>query len=221
MSTVTYDPVTAVDLVIDKMTADPNCKLRPYQADAILQLRAALARGVRRILLYAPTGAGKTLLASTILDGFVAQERPGLFVVPRIELIDQTHQKFVAENIIDVGIMQGSHPLTNSLRSIQIASVQTLARRLIPNADVVFIDEAHQLHGFHSKWMTDLEWANVPFIGLSATPWRKGLGKLYEEMITVATVQDLIDAGYLSKFKVFAPSHPDLSGIGISAGDYV
>ena len=27
------------------------------------------------------------------------------------------------------------------------------------------------------------EWANVPFVGLSATPWTKGLGKHYDDLI--------------------------------------
>jgi superfamily II DNA or RNA helicase len=212
--------LTALDRTIDMMAVDPNCRLRPYQASAIMQVRDAIARGVRRIMLAAPTGAGKTLLASTILSGFVAEERPGLFVVPRIELINQTYSKFIAEDIIDIGVMQASHPLTNHLRSIQIASVQTLQRRLLPNADIVFLDEVHQWHDFYRRWMLDLEWANVPFIGLSATPWRKGLGSYFEELITVAGIQELIDEGYLSKFKVFAPSHPDLSGVHTIAGDY-
>jgi superfamily II DNA or RNA helicase len=151
--------LAALDRTINMMAADPNCQLRPYQADAIMQVRDALARGVRRIMLSAPTGSGKTLLASTILSGFVAEERPGLVVVPRIELIDQTHGKFVAEDIIDIGIMQANHPLTNHLRSIQIASVQTLQRRLLPKADIVFLDEVHIWHDFYRKWMLELEWA--------------------------------------------------------------
>jgi superfamily II DNA or RNA helicase len=213
-------PLGALDRAIDAMVADPNCKLRSYQASAILQVRDAIARGVRRVMLAAPTGAGKTLLASTILSGFVAEELPGLFVVPRIELINQTHDKFKAENIIDIGIMQASHPLTNSLRSIQIASVQTLRRRILPNAEIVFLDEAHIWNDFYRTWMLDPNWRDVPFIGLSATPWRKGLGAYFEELIIVAGIQELIDEDFLSTFKVFAPAHPDLSGVHTVAGDY-
>src|SRR5262245_48782587 len=167
------------------MVADADCKLRSYQANAIMQVRDALARGVRRIMLAAPTGAGKTLLASTVLSGFVDLGLPGLFVVPRIELINQTVDKFRAENIIDIGVMQASHELTNPLRSIQVASVQTLRRRQLPNAAVVLLDEAHIWNDFYCKWMLDLEWRDVPFIGLSATPWRKGLGAYFDELIIV------------------------------------
>src|SRR5690606_34152599 len=60
----------------------------------------------------------------------------------------------------------------------------------------------------------------IPFIGLSATPWAKGLGKHYDDLIIASTTQELIDAGYLSDFKVFAPSHPDLSKVRTVAGDY-
>jgi DNA repair protein RadD len=107
--------------------------------------------------------------------------------------------------------MQAQHRLTDSSQPIQIASVQTLMPRDIPPADLVFIDEAHRWFDFYRRWMLDLEWANTPFVGLSATPWTKGLGAYYEQLIIAATTQDLIDQGYLSNFKVFAPSHPDLS----------
>jgi DNA repair protein RadD len=119
-----------------------------------------------------------------------------------------------------LSVMQASHKLTNSLRSIQIASVQTLRRRLLPNAEIVILDEVHIWNDFYRTWMLDPLWRDIPFIGLSATPWRKGLGAYFEEMIVVASIQDLIDEGFLSKFKVFAPSHPDLKGVSTSMGDY-
>jgi DNA repair protein RadD len=212
--------ISALDHTVDISLADPICKLYPFQADAILEVRNALLRGKRRLMLYAPTGSGKTLLASTILSGFIAQDSPGLFVVPAIELINQSYEKFNAEGIIDIGIMQANHPLTDGRQPIQIASVQTLRRRDLPKADIVFVDEAHIWHDFYRKWFLDPEWKDIPFIGLSASPWRKGLGAYYDELIIVATIQELIDAGYLSKFKVFAPSHPDLSGVSTIAGDY-
>lgn len=64
------------------------------------------------------------------------------------------------------------------------------------------------------------EWAEVPFVGLSATPWTKGLGKFFDVLIKVATTRELIDEGFLSPFRAFAPAHPDLSGIKTIAGDY-
>ena len=143
-----------------------------------------------------------------------------IFVVPRLELVNQTYEKFHQAGIDDVGIIQAWNPLTDSSRPIQIASVQTLQNRNIPPADLVFIDEAHILRSFYADWFTSPEWSAVPFVGLSATPWTKGLGKLYQELIIASTTQDLIDQGHLSNFRVFAPSHPDLSGVHTVAGDY-
>jgi DNA repair protein RadD len=193
-----------------------GCELRRYQLNAIGKIEDALARGVRRIMLMLPTGGGKTLIASSM----TARRRRVLFVVPRLELVGQTYEKFQEAGIYDVGIIQAYHPLTDSTRPIQICSQQTLARRQIPPADLVFIDEAHTLFNFYSDWFTRPEWKDVPFIGLSATPWTKGLGRLYQEMIVAATTQDLIDQGHLSPFRVFAPCHPDLSGVHTIAGDY-
>jgi DNA repair protein RadD len=194
--------------------------LWPYQRDAITAVQTALARGVRRLMLDVPTGGGKTRIASTMTAWFSAQNRRVLFVVPAVELVDQTLEKFFREGIRDAGVMQASHWMTDSSRPIQIASVQTLMRRNIPSSDLVFIDEAHRWFNFYRKWMLDPAWADIPFIGLSATPWTGGLGSYYGELIVATTTQELIDRGYLSPFKVFAPAHPDLKGVRTVAGDY-
>jgi superfamily II DNA or RNA helicase len=62
--------------------------------------------------------------------------------------------------------------------------------------------------------------ANVPIVGLSATPWARGLGKHFESLLIAATTSDLIEQGYLSPFRVFATGHPDLGGVKMVAGDY-
>jgi superfamily II DNA or RNA helicase len=46
------------------------------------------------------------------------------------------------------------------------------------------------------------------------------MGRLYDDLIVGTTTQKLIDSGYLSKFKVFAPAHPDLTNVKIVKGDY-
>ena len=55
---------------------------------------------------------------------------------------------------------------------------------------------------------------------LFRSPWAKGLGKRFDHLIKPTSTQELIDNGYLSKFRVFAPSHPDLTGVRTVAGDY-
>jgi DNA repair protein RadD len=201
----------------------PGCTLWPHQASAIIQVRDAYADGARRIMLQLPTGGGKTRIASTITRSVFDIGRPVLFVVPAIELVDQTLTKFFAEGIHDVGVIQADHMMTNRDRQVQIASVQTLERRglsAVPSVDLVFLDEAHRLFKFYPRWMLEPTWRDVPFIGLSATPWTKGLGAYYDKLIIATTTEKLINAGKLSDFKVFAPTHPDLQGVRIVGGDY-
>jgi DNA repair protein RadD len=61
---------------------------------------------------------------------------------------------------------------------------------------------------FYAKWMALPEWQKVPFIGLTATPWTKGLGKLYDDLLIPTTTAELIEKQFLSPFKVFAPAIP-------------
>jgi len=84
----------------------------------------------------------------------------------------------------------------------------------------VIIDEIHHFLRYYEKWLLDPKWKDVPFIGLSATPWTKGLGAWFQKLIIASTTQELIDEGILSGFRVFAPAHPDLRGVRTLGGDY-
>ncbi len=195
--------------------------LWPHQVAGIRRVQQAYLDGMRRIMLQMSTGAGKTRLASTVAKGMTAIDKPVLFTVPAIELVDQTIERFWAEGVRDIGVIQANHRMTGRDRPVQIASVQTLMRRDLPAAGgLVFIDEAHRWFDFYRRWFLEPAWRDVPFIGLSATPWTKGLGAYYERLIIAATTQQLIDTGFLSNFRVFAPSHPDLRGVRTVAGDY-
>ncbi|MCP4305655.1 MAG: DEAD/DEAH box helicase, partial [bacterium] len=194
--------------------------LYPHQEEAIARLRRSLGSGKRRPMIQAATGFGKTILAAAVVEGALAKGNRVTFVVPALSLIDQTVDRFWSEGIRDIGVIQGRHELTNGLRPVQVASVQTLQRRYLPPSEIVVIDEAHRWFQFYGEWMAMDEWRDIPFVGLSASPWTKGLGKHYDDLIVTATTADLIKAGYLSPFRVFAPSHPDLSGVRTVAGDY-
>jgi DNA repair protein RadD len=191
--------------------------LRPHQTRALEELRLALKDGKRRPMLMAPTGAGKTLLASHIFQRALDKGKRVAFVVPALSLIDQTVAAFEGEGLHSVAVMQGIHPRTDAAQPIQVCSAQTLARRQKPAVDLVIVDEAHILHKSTLEWLAELK---CPVIGLSATPWSKGLGLYYDHLIVAATTAELIEQGYLSKFVVFAPSVPDLSGIHSIGGDY-
>lgn len=194
--------------------------LHPHQHLALAKLRASLIAGYRRPLIQAPTGAGKTILAASITDGAMAKGKRVLFVVPFLSLVDQTVAAFAEQGITSVGVMQAQHPMTDASQPVQVASLQTLQRRRLPAADIVIIDEAHRWFRFLGTWMGMPEWQRVPFVGLSATPWTKGLGKHYDHLIVAATTGELIEKGFLSPFRAFAPAHPDLTGVQIIAGDF-
>ncbi len=196
--------------------------LRPHQQRAIDGLRQSLMAGHRRPILQAPTGAGKTVIAAHIVAGARAKHKRVCFCVPALGLIDQTFERFV-ENGIDaaeMGVIQGDHPWRKPGAPIQIATAQTLARRTLPDTDIVVIDEAHIRHSIYETWMATPAYEKTPFIGLTATPWAKGLGRLFDDLIKPTSLSELIELGHLSKFRVFAPSHPDLTGVRTVAGDY-
>jgi DNA repair protein RadD len=195
-------------------------ELRPHQTCAIEKLRQSLGSGKRRPVLQAPTGFGKTLVAAAVVEGALAKQKRVIFTVPALSLVDQTVRAFWDQGISDVGVIQGTHPMTDWSRPVQVASVQTLQRRQIQGADVVMIDECHRWYDFYGEWMKDPAWQSRPFIGLSATPWTRGLGQYFDDLIIATTTQDLISEGYLSPFRVFAPSHPDLTSVRTVAGDY-
>jgi DNA repair protein RadD len=189
-----------------------------YQAQAIAELRAAYLAGKKRPVLQAPTGSGKTRIAAEIINHALERGKRVTFTVPALSLIDQTIEHFWAEGIRDIGVMQADHKMTAGRRPVQVASVQTLARRKFPETDLVIVDECHRNFDCIQRWMR--ERVDLLFCGLSATPWTKGLGKHYDHLVVVTRTQDLIDEGRLSPFRVFAPGHPDLSGVRIVAGDY-
>jgi DNA repair protein RadD len=194
--------------------------LRPYQQKAVDLLRESLRMGHGRPVLQLPTGAGKTRIAAEIVRGALASKRRATIVVPRLSLIEQTVKAFEGEGISHIGVLQGRHFRTDPAAPVQIASAQTLVRREIPRADIVIVDEAHMQFEKINKWIAAPEWRAIPFVGLSATPWSRGLGKSYDDLLRPVSISELIGEGYLSHFRVFAPSAPDLTGVRTTAGEF-
>jgi len=200
---------------------------RAHQIETLSLLRQSLSSGKRRPIIQLPTGAGKTFIAAMIVEGALAKGNRVIFVVPALSLIDQTLQAFYEEGITEVGVIQANHHMTDYYKPVQVASIQTLTTRMarndkfkIPDAQVVVIDECHRDYTFLKAWMQIPGWERVIFIGLSATPWTKGLGKHWDDLIIGETTQGLIDKGILTPFRVFAAAHPDLKGVKTVAGDY-
>jgi superfamily II DNA or RNA helicase len=170
-------------------------------------------------MLQLATGGGKTRMSAAIAEGALSKNNRLAFVCPRIDLIDQTVEEYYKEDIREVGVIQAQHQLTDWSKPIQVCSIDTIRNRTnYPEANVIIFDEAHILTKTHKEWMA--ECPDKIFIGLSATPYTRGLGKYFDTLLTVATTQELIDKGYLSPFRVYATGHPDLSEVKITAGEY-
>lgn len=203
---------------------DQKISLREYQIASIEQVRGEIRQGRKRILLAIPTGGGKTLTSAAILASAVSKGSRVLFVAHRKELIDQTVKTFARLGIYDVGVIRAKDPRRNPSATIQIASIQTLARRDKPDADVVVIDECHRsLAASYQKHLFQ-HYQNAIFLGLSATPCRtdgKGLGTSYQSLIMGALYSQLIADGFIVEPDVYGtPMHPDLTKVRTTAGDY-
>jgi DNA repair protein RadD len=177
-------------------------------------------------MVMSPTGSGKTVVAEhmvalQLLGEALVKQTVGrvAFVVPWLVLIEQTVDRFRDVGLTDIGVVQGRHALTNPHARIQICSAQTLTRRELPDVDLVIVDEAHQMQKSIFRWMAARK--DLPFVGLSATPYAQDLGKYHDDLIIVATIADLIEKGRLCKFEVYAPGlSADLSGVKTVAGEF-
>lgn len=195
-----------------------NLPLREHQETALAMLRQSFGTGHKRPVLQLATGAGKTRIAAEIVSMARAKGNAVCFTVPAISLVDQTVEAFEREGIHRLNVIQGNHPRTDPQARVHIASVQSLAKRERPDVGLVIVDEAHLRFRAIQRWMQEAP--NLPFVGLSATPWARGMADDWDDLLCPVSMQGLIDAGYLSPFRVFAPSHPDLSTVRVKAGDY-
>jgi len=197
---------------MDGMSID----LRDYQSDAFDRAREAIRNGARRILIVAPTGSGKTVLASALMQMAKAKGNRASFVVDRLSLIRQTSETFDRYGLHH-GVIQGGHPRWAPWQPLQLCSVQTLARRRWPDTKLDIFDEAHVLHATHKKRLQ----GDSIVIGLTATPFTRGLGKYFDAVINVTTTRVLIDAKWLAPYRMFSCAEPDMSGVTVkSTGEW-
>lgn len=194
--------------------------LRQYQTEVI----DAICESRGRLLIVAPTGAGKTVIAGELIR---RANCPTVFLAHRRELVFQAVGK-LNEFGIEAGVVLAGEEANPSAR-VQIASTQTLWTRAmvrkttaLPPARLLIIDEAHHCRAeTYQKLMAAYPKAFV--VGLTATPCRgdgKGLGNVFGVLIECPQVPSLIEQGYLVGTQVYAPSTPDLKGVKVRQGDY-
>ena len=186
-------------------------ELRPHQIKAIQMLRESLASGKRRPILAAPCSFGKTITAAAILQSAANKGKRGIFICDRIKLIQQSLEAFDSHGM-SFGVIQGNHERTDFSKPIQIASIQTIARRRsFPEFDIAIVDECHTHYESLTKMME--AYTAVPFIGLSATPFAKGLGQYYDDIVVPITPEELLSQGYLCPVDYFGGRQVDTTGI--------
>lgn len=202
--------------------------LRPYQDTMLGDVRGAFRSGFRAPLLVAPTGSGKTICFSFIAAKASSKGKNVLILVHRQELLRQTSATLAAFDVPH-GIIASGVPETDE--AVQVASVQTLVRRLermtwTPN--LIVVDEAHHATKTTGHGRVLAHFAEARVLGVTATPERldgQGLGVaaggFFDALVMGPTVSELVELGHLSRPAVYAPpSAVDLSGIRTVAGDF-
>ncbi len=189
--------------------------LRPRQLATIEGLRAGARAGHKAQMLVAPTGAGKTVLGTFLVRESVRKFKRAIFICDRVQLINQTSATFDTHGI-DHGVMQASHWRFRPYERAQVCSIQTLMRREFPvDVDLVIVDEAHTIYDLIPALME--KYPNIRWIGLSATPFTRGLGKLYTNVVNAMTTNDLLAEGWLTPLVVYIGTRANLDGVKITS----
>jgi DNA repair protein RadD len=192
--------------------------LRPHQELAVRMLRESIARGNKRVILGACTSFGKTILAAYLAMQAVKKGNRVMFICDRVKLVQQSLATFERLGI-EVGVIQGQHHLEDWDKPVIIASVQTLARRRkIPPANLVIVDECHVHYKFTDELMK--RWSAVVFIGLSATPYAKGLGLAYQDLVVPVTPNELLNEEYLTPVVYYTGKTVDTSKFSTKRNKY-
>ena len=139
-------------------------------------------------------------------------------IVDRIVLCDQTSAR-LSKYGIEHGVMQSGHWRFRPEERIQVCSAQTLERRRsFPDIDLVIIDECHIMRKKTIEFLK--ENPQIKVIGLTATPFTKGLGDIYTHVVGATPTGDLVEKGWLVPLKVFVAKEIDMTGAKKVAGEW-
>ncbi|MBD2161366.1 DEAD/DEAH box helicase [Limnothrix sp. FACHB-1083] len=202
-------------------------ELRDYQKALITGIYRSWEQH-RRVMAQLPTAGGKTILFAGIVNEFVSRGEGVLVLAHRTELIRQAHGKIfdALGRRVGVGMIKsGIHP--SPLAPVQVASVQTLAKRAKPAAGLVIIDEAHHAS---AKTYRDIlsHYPSAFVLGVTATPCRtdgSGFDDLFDVLVCGPSVAEMLARGYLCPVRVLAPdpsARIDMKGArSRKGGDYL
>jgi superfamily II DNA or RNA helicase len=188
-----------------------------------------------RFILKAPTGAGKTVLASEIIEQFYKNKKI-IVLCHRLVLLEQLEQALNKKHNIKKLAVSDTGPAFSDydvLLSTNMRAKDVLADA-IPKADLIIVDEAHRVspNGRGYKRIID-DFNNygkktAQFIGLTASPERRTgdqrdqLNLAFDTIIDCANIEDLIKEGVLvqPEYRTHFVHDLDLDNIDISSGDF-
>jgi len=199
--------------------------LRPHQVDGCEQVLTDFAAGYMRTLLVSPTGSGKTEIAIRLIQLFRSAGLRVAFIVHRKRIVQQTSERFYRAGLHH-GMIQADNTRDTYL-PVLVCSIDTVARRGMPMVDVMIFDEAHDMPG-SAAYINLVANEKNHCVGLTATPYTNGMiknvpgvGPLFEKAYRVATLRELIDAGYAPEYEMYSGKLvPKLEAIKIVRGDY-
>lgn len=189
------------------------------------QITTALTRAPHRVLAVAPTGSGKTVCFSALTKDWTQADlyTRVMILVHRRELLAQVSTTLTAWGV-EHGLIAPGEP-NHKTRRVQVASVQTLVRRLADHAppDYIIIDEAHHAI-MTSSWGKVLKaWPHAKRLGVTATPQRlsgEALRDIFSTLVIGPSVKSLMASGALSTYRLFAPPVHHADKITRRMGDY-
>lgn len=203
--------------------------LREYQTKAVEAVHKEWNAGHKRTLVVMPTGTGKTIVFSKIVDDQVSKGEKVLILAHREELLKQASNKLKAASGIETVLEKASSTAIGSDKDVVVGSVQTLCQknRLKKFADdffgTIIIDEAH--HSATKSYKEILDYfKQAKVLGVTATPDRadmKSLSDVFDSLAFEYRLPEAIDNGFLSKIHTKTiPIKVDISNVHMSAGDF-
>lgn len=204
-------------------------ELRPYQETARQKVQEEWKEGKKRTLLVLPTGTGKTIVFSKIIEDRVKKGERVLVIAHRGELLEQASDKLYKSTGLKTATEKAEQTSLGSFYRVVVGSVQTLQREKRLNQfppeyfDTIVIDEAHHaISDGYQRVLEHFESANV--LGVTATPDRgdmRNLGSYFESLAYEYSLPEAIKSGYLSPIKALTiPLKLDLSNVKQQAGDF-